>query len=90
MLEHSRTCPDCFHASLFKNLEGEISKELGFHEEFKAGGDVTQIPGFQPVFRARLQALLESEKIENSAVVEWLERVSSREHRITGEQETDA
>ena len=74
---HAPDCPDCRNAIFFKDMEGKIAKDLGFFEEFKNGGDVTQRPEFQANF-AKYFASAVAQKRINMTVLAWMEQMAKR------------
>jgi len=77
---HAPDCPDCRNAIFFKEMEGEIAKELGFFEEFRNGGDVTALPAFQPAFGKHLASAVVQGRI-GLAVMGWMEQMTKRRVR---------
>jgi hypothetical protein len=75
--KHSPDCEDCRNAMFFKEMEGKIAKELGFHAEFLQGHDVTKHPKFQQKMGTHLAMAMLAGRI-NDDVVAWMERMAGR------------
>jgi hypothetical protein len=74
---HAPECSDCRNAIFFKEMEGEIAKELGLFEEFRNGGDVTQHPKFQQIFGKFIATAVVQGKV-NLAILAWMEEMVKR------------
>jgi len=74
---HAPDCSDCRNAIFFKDMEGEIAKELGLFEEFRNGGDVTQHPRFQQTFGNFIATAVVQGRV-NLTVLAWMEEMLKR------------
>jgi len=75
---HAPDCSDCRNAIFFKDMEGEIAQELGFFEEFRNGGNVTQLGGFQPAFGKHLATAVVMGRIDMT-IIAWMEDMLKRQ-----------
>lgn len=75
--EHSTDCQDCRNAIFFKDMEGKIAKELGVHDEFVKGGDVTKHPQFQTAFGKHMGMAMFTGKLSDG-LLGWMENIPKR------------
>jgi len=75
---HAPDCSDCRNSIFFKEMEGNIAKELGFFEEFRNGGNVTQLGGFQSAFGKHIASAVVMGRIDMT-IIAWMEDMLKRQ-----------
>jgi len=76
---HIKSCPDCYHATVMKNVEANAAELMGpvAFAAFQSGQSVVQRPGFEDAMRKAVQGLLRSQHATDQFFA-WWRRIISR------------